>query len=392
MSRGRKNRRVALIYDAKLPYDVKVMAGVAAYVQRHADWSVFIEEDALSRQRLPELSTWHGDGIIADLDDAHVARQVAKSGVPAVAFGSGYGWYDPASGIPYFYSDNRAVARLAADHLHDRGFRQFAYYGYHKGRVSAFSAERAAAFGDCVRAAGCPLQVLQGPYEDHRKWALLQRRLGLWLQSLPKPIGLMAANDKAARQVLEACRSNRIRVPEDIAVVGADNDEMLCQLSSPPLSSVEQGARRIGFQAAALLDRMMSGRMPRRKRYMIPPEGIVVRRSSDIIAVDDEDIAAALALIHNRACEGIKVHDVADAVALSRSQLDRRFKAVVGRTLHDELRRVRLARAKQLLVEPSLTLKQIAVRCGFPSVQHLTEVFRQCEGVAPAAYRRQHLL
>jgi LacI family transcriptional regulator len=392
MPRKPKSRRVALIYDAKLPYDVKVMSGVAAYIQRTADWNVYIEENALSQQRLPELNTWHGDGIIADLDDARVADQVATSRIPTVAFGSGYGWYDPASGIPYFYSDNRAVAQLAADHLHDRGFRQFAYYGYHKGRVSEFSAERAAAFGDCVRATGCPLQVFLGPYEDHRKWDALQRRLGLWLQSLPKPIGLMAANDKAARQVLDACRNNGIRVPEEIAVVSVDNDEMLCQLSTPPLTSIEQGASRIGFQAAALLDRMMAGWKPRRQRYMIPPEGIVVRRSSDVIAVDDEDIAAALALIQRRACEGIKVQDVADAVALSRSQLDRRFKTVVGRTIHDEIRRVRLNHAKQLLAEPSLTLKQIAIRCGFPSVQHMTEVFRQFEDVTPGAYRRQRTL
>jgi LacI family transcriptional regulator len=392
MSRRKQSRRVALIYDAKLPYDVEVMSGVAAYVQKNVQWDIYIVESALHEQQLPELSTWNGDGIVADMDDPRVAAQVLGSGIPTVAFGSGYGWYDPASGIPYFYSDQRAVAQLVADHLLDRGFRQFAYYGYRKGRVSAFSTERLTAFRDCIRAAGCRLSVHLGPYQTPRKWEPLHRRLRHWLASLPRPTGLMAATDKAARQVLEACRANGIRVPEDVAVVGVDNDEMLCQLSTPPLSSVEQGARRIGYQAATLLDRMISGRKPRRREYVIPPEGIVVRRSSDIIAVEDTDVAVALGYIQTRASSGVKVQDVVGAVAVSRSHLERRFKAAVGRTLHDEIRRVRLDRAKLLLAETSLPLKQIAMQSGFRTVQHLTQVFGQFIGVTPAQYRGQHSL
>jgi len=385
-------RRVALIYDAKLPYDVKVMSGVAAYLQRNASpWNIFIEERALDRQRLPELRTWRGDGILADLDDPRVADQVLAAGIPTVAFGSGFGWHCPGSGIPYFYSDNRAVGRMVADHLLQRGFRQFAYYGYRAGPITGFSAVRAATFAQRVRAAGYPLWMHEGPYDDYRRWEPLQRQLCRWLETLPTPIGLMAANDKAARHVLDACRASQLRVPEQVAVVGVDNDEMVCQLSHPPLSSVEQGARRIGLQAAALLDRMMSGRRPRRRRFVVPPEGVVVRRSSEMLAVDDEHVAAALALIRDRACAGLKVQEVPAAVALSRSQLDRRFKAVVGRTLHDEIRRVRLEQAQRLLADTSLPLKQVAGRCGLRTVQHLTELFRQFLGVTPGAYRRQRM-
>jgi len=386
-------RCVALIYDAKLPYDVKVMTGVAAYLRRRASpWNVYIEESALHQQRLPDLARWHGDGILADLDDSRVASQVLASGIPTVAFGSGYGWYQPSSGIPYIYSDQRAVAHLIADHLLERGFRRFAYFGYRRSPITGFSAERAVAFGQRVRSAGCPLWMRLGPYENHRQWESLQGRLRAWLESLPKPVGLMAANDKAARQVLEACRAGGIRVPEEIAVVGVDNDEMLCQLCNPPLSSVEQDAKRIGFQAAALLDRMMAGAKPRRLKYVIVPEGLKVRRSSDIIAVEDENVAAALALIRSNASSGIKVDDVVAQVAISRSQLERSFKAVVGRTIHDEIRRVRLEQAKRLLLETPLPVKQIAVRCGFRTVQHLTAIFREFEGVAPATFRRQRAL
>lgn len=390
---GKGTRRVALIYDATHPYDVKVMSGVAAYLQRSgARWNIYLEQRALCQQHLPDLSTWRGDGILADLDDPRVAAQVLASRLPTVAWGSGFGWYDPASGIPYFDSDNHAVARLVADHLLERGFRQFAFYGYQKSQITGFSMQRGDAFGQCVRAAGCRLWRNEGPYQGLLKWESLQSRLRAWLESLPKPIGLMAANDKAARRVLEACRASGIRVPEDIAVVGVDNDDMLCQLSSPPLSSVEQGARRVGFQAAELLDLLMSGRRPRRRKYFIPPEGIVIRRSTDVIAVEDTCIMAALASIRAHACDGIKVQDVAQVVALSRSQLDRRFKSVVGRTIHDEIRRVRLDQAQRLIRETSLPLKQIALRCGFRTVQHLTQLFREFVGFPPGTYRSQHVL
>jgi LacI family transcriptional regulator len=393
MTPRESGRHVALIYDAKHPYDINVMSGVAAYLQRSGSrWNVYLEQRDLSRQHLPELRTWRCDGILADLDDPRVASQVLDSRIPAVAWGSGAGWYDPASGIPYFDSDNHAVARLVADHLLERGFRQFAFYGFSKSRITGFSVQRGEAFGRCVRAAGCRLWVNTGPYEGLRKWEVLQRSLRSWLESLPKPIGLMAANDKAAHRVLEACRAGGIRVPEEVAVVGVDNDAMLCQLSHPPLSSVEQGARRVGYRAAELLERMMSGRRPGPRKYVIPPEGIVVRRSSDVMAVADEAIAAALAFIQARAGDGIKVQDVARAMPFSRSQLDRRFRSVVGRTMHDEIRRVRLNQVRRLLLDTPLPLKQIARRCGFRTVQHLTEVFSEIVGVAPGKFRRQHLV
>jgi LacI family transcriptional regulator len=384
-----KSRRVALIYDATLPYDVKVMSGVAAYLQQGSPWNIYIEETALHEQRLPGLSTWRGDGILADLDDPRVAAQVLTSGIPAVAFGSGYGWYDPASGIPYFYSDNRAIADLAADHLLQRGFRQFAYYGYAKGPITGFSAEREAAFRERVKAVGARLCTHWGPYQGHRQWESLQRRLREWLESLPKPIGLLAANDKAARQVLEACRGEGIAVPEEIAVVGVDNDEMLCQLSHPPLSSVEHGARQLGYQAAALLDRLMSGRHPRRRKYVIPPEGVIARRSSEILAVDDADVAAALSFIREHAREAIQVAEVVAATSVSRSKLERDFLAVTGRTINEEIGRVRVEHARHLISMTRLPLKQIAGMCGYRAVQRMTEAFARRLGTTPAALRNR---
>ena len=284
-----------MIYDAKLRYDVKVIEGVAAYVRELDDWDIFIEENALQNQQLPDLRFWKGDGILADFDDPVVAKAVRVSGIPAVAFGGGYGWYDPASKIPYIYTNNAAVANLGAEHLLQRGYRHFAFCGYRRTSINGWSDERAQAFGERIRAAGFSCKCHRGPKHSAHNWPAFRDALAGWLRSLPKPVAIMAATDKRALQVLDVCRFAGFRVPDDIAVVGVDNDEMLCQLCAPPLSSVEQGARRIGYEAAALLDRIMDGAKPPNLRVVIEPVGVVARQSTDILSVDDTDVRAAVA-------------------------------------------------------------------------------------------------
>jgi LacI family transcriptional regulator len=381
-------RHVALIYDATRAYDLKVMTGVAAYLQEGGKWSVYIEENALKDQRLPDLRAWKGDGIIADFDHPGVATAVIESKLSAVGFGSGYGWYGTESRIPYFFTNNRAIARLAAGHLLDRGFRHFAYCGYPWTPINGWSEERERAFAKAVKERGFPCQIYHGRHEIHRQWAAIQRSLCEWLELLPKPVGLMAANDNRARQVLEACRASGLRVPDNVAVIGVDNDEVLCQLSSPLLSSIEQGARRIGHEAAALLDRIMSGEKPRQRRFVIDPVGVVTRRSTDILAIEDPKVAQAMAFIWEHACDGIKVQEVVKAVAASRSGLEAHFKAVPGRTLRTAIRDVQLQRARHLISDTNLSLKQIAANTGFKSVQHMTTLFARAFGHPPAEYRR----
>jgi LacI family transcriptional regulator len=380
---ARKIRHVALIYDATRAYDLKVMTGVAAYLQEGAGWNVYIEENSLKDQRLPDLRTWKGDGIIADFDNPRVAAAVVESKLPAVAFGSGYGWYAPESRIPYFFTNNRAIAHLAADHLLDRGFRNFAYCGYPRTLINGWSEERERAFVARLKRRGLACQVYRGGHG----WTAMQRALGEWLEALPKPLGVMAANDNRARQVLEACRAQSLRVPEEVAVIGVDNDELLCQLSSPLLTSVEQGARRVGHEAAVLLDRIMDGRKPRRRRLVIDPMGVVTRHSTDILAIQDPVAAKAMAFVWEHALRGIKVKDVAEAVTCSRAALETRFKAALGYSVHTAACNVRLEQARRLVRDTNLSLKQIAANTGFKSVQHMTTVFGRAFGQPPAGYR-----
>jgi LacI family transcriptional regulator len=380
-------RHVALIVDAADPYDRKIISGVGAYAKEVGNWSLYVETDPL--EKLPDLRKWQGQGIIANFDDRKVASTVRGLDIPVVGVGGGYGWYDPATGIPYFASDNEKIARLAAEHLLDRGFRRLAYYGYPRTRINGWSEDRGRAFKQRAAEAGIECSVHASRQETARKWRELQRGLIAWLRSLKTPVGLMGCNDAGARHVLEACRTIGARVPDDVALIGVDNDETICDLTSPPLSSVEQGARRMGYEAAALLDRLMSRRKISQLRYVVEPEGVVVRRSTDTLAIEDPDLALTVRFIRDRACEGITVYDVVRQLAVSRSTLENRFKAVMGRTVHAEIDRVRLERAKELIAGTVLPLKQVAVQSGFNYVQYMTKLFRLRLGQTPAEYRNR---
>jgi len=383
-------RQVALIYDARSAYDLKVMSGVAAFVQQSLKWNIYIEENVLKDQRLPDLHSWKGDGVIADFDHPHVASAIVRSKLPAVGFGSGYGWYAPALSIPYFYTNNHAISVLAADHLIERGFRHFAYCGYPRGPVNGWSAEREEAFQQHLAVRHLQCHVYRGRHQSSQQWVQVQHSLGAWLKSLPKPVGLMAANDSRGRQVLEACRTHGLRVPQDVAVVGVDNDELLCRLSSPLLSSVEQGARRLGFEAAALLDQIMErrrGGKPRDRRFVIDPIEVVTRSSTEVLATDDPKVVEAVAFIAQHFSRGMKVADIVKAVGVSRSSLERRFKDALGCTVRAGVRRFQLDRARRLISDTDMPLKQVAAETGFPSVQHMTTLFGRAFGQSPARYR-----
>ncbi|WP_187142971.1 AraC family transcriptional regulator [Terriglobus albidus] len=383
----RQTRKIALIYDARSPYDLKVMAGVAAYLQEGHRYSVFIEENALKDQRLPDLRTWEGDGIIGNFDDPGIARRVTQARLPVVGFGGGYGWYTEGS-IPYFYTNNKAIATLAADHLLERGFKHFAYCGYAKSPINGWSQERQEAFVNHLRRRAASCDVFDRYPRSNHNWATLQRSLGEWLRTLPKPLGVMAANDNRGRQVLEACRAYDIAVPDEVAVVGVDNDELLCRLSSPPLSSVEQGARGLGYAAAALLDQMIEGRHSRKRHYVSDPTSIVTRQSTDVLAIDDPKVAQAMAFIRDHSSDGIKVPHVVNAVAISRSGLETRFASALGYSIHTAIRHTQLERVRRLVSETEMPLKQIASETGFRSVQHMTTLFVAAFGQTPGKYRR----
>jgi LacI family transcriptional regulator len=379
-------RKVAVILDTNHPYQRKVIQGIAAYARQAGEWQLYVEEDPLDK--LPDLRSWHGDGIITAFTERRFATLVHGIDTPVVGVEGGYGWYEPDSGIPYVTTDDGAVARMAADHLRGLGFSRLAYCGLPKNRHTAWSARRAEAFRARALEAGASVRIYSGRHVSTRQWTALQQDLCRWISSLDKPVGIMAGNDARARHVLEACRTVGARVPEEVAVIGVDNNELLCDLTDPPLTSIEQGARAIGLQAAELLQRLMDGRKSPRLATLVPPERVVVRGSTDVLAIGDADVAAAVRFIRTHGCEHIRVADVLAAVAVSRSTLEARFRAILGRTIHDEIQQTMLARARQLIVEEDLTLKEVASKAGFAHVQHLSNCFRRQFGCTPGEFRR----
>ena len=216
-----------------------------------------------------------------------------------------------------------------------------------------------------------------------------QAALVRWLQQLPTPVAVMACNSIRGQEVLSACRRLGRAVPEQVAVMGVDSDEIICELSDPPLSSVVLNAVRTGYEAAAWLDRLMAGEAAPDSPVLIAPTGVAPRRSTDIVAVDDPHVAAALRYIRDHACEDIALQDVLQSVHLSRASLHRHFNAALGRSPKAEILRVRLERAKQLLAETELPLYEIASRTGFRNPEHFSYLFKSKSGQTPGQFRRE---
>jgi len=375
-------KKVAVILNLNKQYDRYLVAGIARYVKEQGDWSLYLEDEP--HLRIPDFSTWKGHGVIADLDDEELYKKLVNLKIPVVGLGGGYGLYTDNGQIPYVYTDNKGIAELGAEHLYDRGFRNFAFSNIAPTAINGWAAERENYFKDFVSARDCPCNSY-AEAEKHNDWEAMLSNLIKWLKDLPKPLGLMAANDSKARHVLEACRRLNLRVPEDIAVVGVDDDPMMCELASPSLTSVIQGTDKLGYEAARLLDQKMKGEDV--QGVTVEPLGINVRQSTDIIAIDDELISKALAFIRENACNFIQVEDVSRFCKVSRSTLEKRFKAVLQQSVHNEISKVQLKRALRLLVETSLPLKEVAEKAGFSTVQYMTMKVKEKTGKTPKNYR-----
>ena len=375
-------RRVALLMGTSPTYVRELAQGVARHNAEHGRWVIHFERCDPDAPPPAWLKTWKGDGILVRVGNRRMARAVRDRGLPVVAFR----WAIPTPGVPAIGTDQRAVAALAAEHLRQRGFRQFAAVGLARG-VQPPLDERLDEFVADVRRAGlaCATFTVAGDRSAPQQ----QQRLVRWLRTLPQPLGILAVNDDTGLRVLNACAQARLMVPEQVAVLGAGNDDCLCNLAHPPLSSVDLSPRAIGYAAAQWLDRLMDGQPIRERELLMPPAGIVARRSTDVLATDDQAVVRAAAFIRDHACEGIHIADVLRHVKLSRWALEPRVKRVLGRTVYQEILRVQIECVKELLRATDLPIKQIAARSGFHYVQYLTRAFHRATGVTPGRFRKQ---
>ena len=385
-----KRPHVALLIESSRGYGRGLLRGISDYIRLHGPWSVHMQRHDLYDTVPAWLKGWRGDGIIARIENGTMARAIRNLRVPTVDLRGRV--LDP--GMPSILTDDEAGARMAAEHLLERGFRHFGYCGF---VGTEYSDARSRVFERVICDAGftcCTYRLphrFQGGNAERMEVQkrIYEKNLARWLERLPKPTGLMACNDGRGQQVLNACRDLGIKVPDELAVVGVDNDDMICDLCDPPLSSVVPNTRKIGFEAASLLERMIGGKAPPKKPIYVAPLGIVKRPSTDVLTIQDKVTAEAIRFIRDNACNGIRVEDVLKRLPLvSHSSLERQFNKLLGRTPKAEIIRVQLDRVKELLTQSDFTLKEIAAKAGFRYHEYMSALFKEKVGQSPGHFRR----
>jgi len=379
-------RHVAVLIETSREYGRGLLRGVTRYHQEKPHWSVYFQQQDLGAPLPRWMKSWEGDGILARVADRKTAEGLLAMDLPLIDL---RGATQPL-GVPQFGICSKNVAQHAFEHLAACGLKHFAFVGEPAGQHQ-YDDDRRDTFVQLAQDHGsdCHRFTNRTGRRTTKSWEEYQQQLAMWLTKLPKPLGVMCCHDDRGQQVLDACQRAELGVPDEVAVIGVDNDEFLCGLSIPSLTSVDVRADQIGYQAAAMLDQMMSGKKKFEESVLFEAAGVVVRQSTDIIACDDPEIARALRYIRQNACNYLTVNDVQLQIRLSRSLLNRRFKKHVGHTPKQEIVRVQMEKAKRLLIDSSDQLQSIAEQCGFHEAWYFISVFRKQTGMTPGAYRKK---
>ncbi len=384
MSVSKPHRSIAVVVETSNAYARGILRGIHDYQREHPEWSVYLTEHGRHEPDTSLAGTWDGDGVIARIETSATAELVRSMGGPAVDVSAAR----LVPELPYVETDDESIVQLAVDHLYDLGLRTIAFFGdpyYAWSRLRHVAYETAVARLDLAANA----YLLPDRADPQVRWYDQREAIHEWLQSLPKPAGIFACYDACAQQVLEICRYFEILVPEDIAVVGVDDDELLCELSSPPLTSIMPNSRRTGYVAASLLGRMMDGEPVERRKYAIQAIGVHKRVSTDFVTVEDPAVARALAYIRNHAHANITVADVVRDGALSRRALETRFRRALDRTIHQEIARARTDAIRTLLLDTHMPLTEVAETLGFEHPEYVSVLFKKVTGLSPTQFRAQ---
>lgn len=369
-----------MLIETSNSYARELLHGVREWVREHGPWAIRLTEQGRGAAAPAWLRGWDGDGVIARVENTRIGRELLATGLPVIDVSAAL----PRLVFPRVATDAEGAARLAATHLIERGLRHFAYCG---DRRFHWARRRGDAFAEATRAVGgrCPQFTPRlGPVDVE------VGEIAEWLKTLPRPVGVLASLDLRGQQVLAACRLAGLVVPEEVAVIGVHNDELLCELCDPPLSSVIPNAQRAGHAAAALLARAMAGKKVPLALHEIAPLGVAARQSTDLAAVGDPKLSGAVRFMREQAAGGANVADVLRAVPMARTTFERRFKAVLGMTPHSHLRKLRIERVQHLLVSTRLPVREIAASLGFEHPEYLSAMFRRECGLRPLEFRARY--
>jgi LacI family transcriptional regulator len=376
---------VLLVFMTRFEECSTMLRGIAQYERSHRQWAAFLDDEARAENdpRWLHKKKWHG--VISRHTTPALVQGCAELGVPLVDLND----TPTYPGVPKIRPDNVGMGHLGAEHFIERGYRHFGFCGFIN---DGWSCERRDGFVEALTLAGhtCNVFDVEWPGDLTPFWDEKQTTaLAAWLRHLPKPTAVMTSNDLRGLQVISAAQNAGLLVPEEVAVLGANNDAIRCDLSYPPLSSVAPNAFQSGYQAAELLAHIMTGHKPEGLDLRIEPVGVVTRHSTDVLAIDDKNVAAALSFIREHAYQGISVDEVLRHAFASRSQLEKKFRRYLGRSPQAEIRRVQVIKIRQLLFETDFPLKKIAELTGFEHVEYMCVVFKRLTGESPGKYRKK---
>ncbi len=375
-------KRVILLIETSREFGRELLRGIARYSRLNGPWSFYREPGDL-KSAIPRLTNWNADGII--MRNTVISQELLKLKLPTIL--ALHEKTRPPH-LPAILTDASAIARLAAEHLLNRGLNQFAFCGFDK---LIWSNERKIFFRQILNDAGYKVHVYKKPTDKKfDSWNNEQYHMTEWLQQLPKPIGILACNDDRAQHVLEACKSAGLHVPEEVAVLGVDNDSIICAISDPPLSSIALNVEPAGYAAADLLSKLMNGEPMKGQEIIATATHVVKRQSTDVLSINDANLVNAIRFIKQNAKNKFSVNDVVAQTYISRRSLEEKFKKILYRTINEEIKRVRVEQITQVLIESSLSISEITSLFNFTDAEHISRYFKKEKGMGLREFRKLH--
>lgn len=380
---------IGLLIESSRSSGRALLTGIVKYAQHYGPWSFYWEPGGLEKA-WPKLQTLEVEGII--LRDVEKLDEVLALNIPAIVVGHSK---TEVPGLVNVVTDSLVIGKIGAEHLLSRGLKQFAFCGY--GSASPSSSQTESYVWSDARRDSFQARIKQAGFEVNsyctlpaaaEGWRQERHRMARWLETLPKPVGVMACNDDCGRQVVEACKLASLPVPDVVSVLGADNDELICGLCSPPMSSIAINFERAGYETARVLSNLLRGEKPARSKILVRATHVVVRRSTDFMAISDANLLKALQFIRDHLRENIRVLDVSRAAGLSRRALEIRFQKEMECSIHEHIKRLRTDQIVRLLIETDMPIGQIADSLGFADLQHFARYFRARMQMSPLVYRR----
>jgi LacI family transcriptional regulator len=395
MKKFDKILKIVVMIPSSRSWERALLHGIGRYARYHGPWTLYMDlPDYVAKQSTQKRLDWLDDagidGIIARVPGSYDAEDLIRTKRPFMLINVQADFKN----LPSIAPDCQGLSRIAVEYFHSKGFKNLAFCGFDD---NEWCHERSQYFEQIAEEYGYEATSFfekSGFTEDSgqfsKEWKAQENKMIEWLTNLPKPVGILTTNDDLGRHVIQTCNIAGLAVPEEVAVLGEGNDELVCELCEPPLSSVDFNAENGGYQAAEILHQMIKGEQVSKLRVVVRSTRVVARQSTDVMAIDDPNMAKAMNFISQNFKKNIKVSDVARAARLSTRVLLNRFRKYLDRSPYEEITRVRIESAAAMLTESNLPISNVAYAIGYDEVKYFTRLFSKVQGMTPTAYRRKY--